>query len=287
MFFMLSGFLMSLGYRGRIRDGQISFGSFLKKRLGKLYPMFAVTNLAALAVEVWQYGISAVNLKKIAFTFLLQQGGMNNENPYNSPTWFVGALFVCYLLHYAGSYYRKTDTQYRLFLAGCIAWGYYLLMADLKVPFGYACNGLAFQNYFLGCAMAEVLPYLKKQGRWLKPTVFAGLLACAYLLWDYGVEVISGDSSVAFSFVICPMILYLACADGLCSRILRWKPLVYMGELSMELFYWHLVVFFAMRQVLGNMTPAGFALYLTVLVLVSLLTQRISAKYKAKTAVHA
>ena len=66
--------------------------------------MYALSNIAALLLNVWQYGISAVNLKKIAFTFLLMQGGgLEAGNPYNSPTWFVSALMVCYVVYFAGA----------------------------------------------------------------------------------------------------------------------------------------------------------------------------------------
>lgn len=64
MFFMLSGFLISWGYRERIRNDCISFGDYLRRRIKKLYPMYAISNAAALLVAVWQYGVSAINLKK-------------------------------------------------------------------------------------------------------------------------------------------------------------------------------------------------------------------------------
>ena len=40
MFFILSGFLLSWGYKNRIQEHQISFREFLLRRLKKLYPMY-------------------------------------------------------------------------------------------------------------------------------------------------------------------------------------------------------------------------------------------------------
>ncbi|MBP3684159.1 MAG: acyltransferase [Oscillospiraceae bacterium] len=269
MFFMLSGFLMVYGYRERIAEGRISFDAYITRRLKKLYPMYAVTNLAALAVAVWQYGISAVNLRKVAFTFLLLQGSMTGENPYNSPTWFVAALLLCYILFYAVTSVTKTKTQYRFCLAAAIVWGYYLHTAQMQMPFCYPGNGSAFLNFFLGSALAELFPLLEKNRKWLKPSCFVSLLLCAYLLWGYGVEVISGDSAVAFSFVICPMILYLSWEEGLCSRVLRWKPLVMLGKISMDVFYWHLVLYLALRQLLNGMTKGGYTFFVLGLLVLS------------------
>ena len=95
MFFILSGFLLSYGYRERISNGDISFQDYLMRRLCKLYPMYLITNVASLFIAVVQHGVSVINIKKIIFTLLLQiGGGLESGNPYNSPTWFLSTLFV-------------------------------------------------------------------------------------------------------------------------------------------------------------------------------------------------
>lgn len=283
MFFMLSGFLMSWGYRDRLRSGNLFLGDFLRKRLRKLYPVYALSNLAALAVTIWQYGISAVNLKKLAFTFLLLQGGgLDAGNPYNSPTWFVSALFFCYILYYGGTCRAKNHTAYRVFLAAGIGIGYYFSEAELQIPLCYAGNGVAYLNFFLGCALAEVYPELEKRFDWMKTASMAGLAGSMYLMLRYGVEVISGGSGTAFAFVICPMVLYLAYAEGVCSRILRGKIFVFLGQISMGVFYWHLVLYFGLRYALGGMTQVRYGLYLLVVLLAGFLTEGLSQKKKQK-----
>ena len=43
-FFILSGFVLSLGYGSRIREGTFSYGRFMQRRLWKIYPLhFAVS----------------------------------------------------------------------------------------------------------------------------------------------------------------------------------------------------------------------------------------------------
>lgn len=280
IFFMLSGFLIALSYRQRIAEGTVSVEVFLMRRLKKLYPMYLLTNLAALVVEVWQYGVSAINLKRIAFTILLQAGGgLGGVDTYNSPTWFVTSLFVCYLLYYIGASRCKEKQRYYLFLAVWIAWGYYISGTPLNFPFCYYGSGLAYMNFFLGCVLAEVLPAVKPYARKLKAGALILLAASFYLMLGYGVELISGGVDGAFAFWICPMILYLAWEEGICSRILEWKIFVWLGKISMSVFYWHLVLYFALRQLFGGMTVTGYGIYVLVLLAVSILTNwRLNAK---------
>ena len=281
MFFILSGFLMSWGYRNRIRSGQITFGVFLQRRLKKLYPMYALSNGASLAVSLWQYGVSAINLKRIAFTALLLGGVIGQPGPYNHPSWFVPCLMVCYALFYAGTFWTKSDTAYRVFLLGVIAAGYYFSGKDWEVPFMASCIGVAYLNFFIGCALAEVYPFVrakqKNRVRMESLLIFA-LLLSVYLMLRYGVEIISGGSAMAFSFVVCPGILYLAYEEGMVSRILSWKPLQFLGSISMGVFYWHLVLYLAIRHILGGMTIGWYGIYLLIVLFAGILTSRLTRK---------
>lgn len=281
MFFILSGFLMSWSYRNRIRSGKLPFEAFLLRRLKKLYPVYALSNGASLAVSVWQYGVSAINLKKIAFTFLLLGGVIDKDGPYNSPTWFVPALMICYALFYAGTFLTKSDTAYRVFLVGAIAAGYYFSGAEWEIPFLFAGNGTACLNFFIGCVLAEVYPFVKLEKTTRRLTdglLVSCLLLSVYLMLRYGVEIISGGSATAFSFVICPIVLYLAYEEGILSPIWNWRPLQYLGNISMGVFYWHLVVYIALRHLLGGMTQVWYGVYLLTVLLAAALTERGSRK---------
>lgn len=264
MFFLLSGFLLAWGYRERIMAGRISLQDYLLRRLKKIYPLYLITNIVALLTAISRYGISALQLEKLAFTLLLQNGGgLGQGGPYNSPTWFVSALFVCYAAYYAVCRFAGTPTRYRCLVALGIAWGYTLTVLKLELPFCYEGNGTGFMNFFLGCAMAELLPRMKKENhKWLRPAIMAALLESVYLLLRYGVEIICGNSSTAFAFVICPMILYLAFAEGLCTKVLQLKPFVYLGKISTSVYFWHLPLYFVLQDLLAAGGSLGEKLYM-------------------------
>ena len=276
VFFMLSGFLFAHSYLERIRSGDVSFQQFMLRRMQKLYPLYLITNVAALGIYWLQYGIGAVPLKKTAFTLLLQMGGgLEKGVPYNAPTWFLSALFVCYIAFFAIVCHAKKPTQYFCSIALAIAWGYFLSGDNLDVPFCFEGNGTAFLNFFLGCAIASLLPMVNgKMSRWLRPACLLGVCFSFFIIFRYGVEIASGGFGVACAFVISPMILFLAVSGGLCAGILELKPFTGLGKISVSIFFWHMV-FYNLLSVFvpgGAVTLVQYVLYWAVLLLGSTLS---------------
>lgn len=110
------------------------------------------------------------------------------------------------------------------------------------------------------------------------PHCFISLLGIGFLFLNYGVEVICGSVETAASFVISPMIVYLALSDGLCSRLLRLRPLVCLGKISASIFFWHLPVLYIMQDLVvsGEVLENGlFIVYLAVLILWSILSNHL------------
>ena len=91
----------------------------------------------------------------------------------------------------------------------------------------------------------------------------------------YGVEIIAGDVRICFSFVICPMVLYLALVKGPCSWVLSRKWLVSFGKISSAIFFWHYVLFFAFSDLYtlftGNETirEPQYLLYFVLMLILS------------------
>lgn len=276
MFFILSGFLLSTGYRRRIEEHSIPFGDYLLRRLKKLYPMYILSNAVALIQEFSWYGVSAINIKKMVFTALLIR------SPYNNPTWFLCALFACYILYYFFCHAAKSATHYVVYMTLAVIAGYTLIGAELEILFLRSVNGIAYMNFFLGCLLAEVYPLIsRKLHRWLQPLFLVLVPALLVLMLSYGVEIISGDVNVCFSFVLCPMVLYLALAEGPCAKLLRWKPLVALGNISSSIFFWHLVLYFVFYDVCAAVTGGGslrepqYLLYFVTMIVFSAVVTRL------------
>ncbi|MBO7252620.1 MAG: acyltransferase [Oscillospiraceae bacterium] len=282
MFFTLSGFLISFGYRERICDGKVSFGDFICRRLYKLYPLYLLSNAAMLVADLIQYGLSAINLKNIILTLLLQNGGgLETTHPYNGPTWFVSALFVCYMAYYLIGYLSKNRTQYLCLIAFGIIWGYSIAVGGWTPTLNFARNGDSFLTFFTGCAIAELYPCMPRlHDKIIQFFAFLVLIASAVLMLKYGVEIIGGNVSVAFAFVICPLIIYLTLENNLISRILKSKAALWLGRISVSVYFWHFVIYVFFRyfwNLYSNGLPIGnvqYLIYLGLLMVLSCLSHR-------------
>lgn len=282
VFFMISGFLICWNYRSRIQQGDISFPLFMKRRLQKLYPIYILSNAAMLLSDLIEYGLCAINLKNIALTVLLQNGGgLETAHPFNGPTWFVSALFVCYMAYYFVAYISKNRTQYFCLLAFGIIWGYSIVVGEWQPPIYFGRNGESFMNFFIGCTIAEVYPYIRdRQHKILRPAALASLVLSVALLLTYGVEVISGNSRVGFAFVICPLTLYLTLESKLFSGFLKSKPIMWLGKISISVYFWHYVIYVYFHAVWklcsggAPITDISYAGYLVIMIVLSVLSNR-------------
>lgn len=249
MFYILSGFLLSAGYRDRIRSHSICFPDYLLRRLKKLYPLYLLSNGAALVIDLVRYGISALQVDKLVFTLLLVRG------PYNHPTGFLCSLFVCYILFFAACHFARSSTHYISYLVTGVIAGYMLISLDLDLPYLTSGTGTAVMNFAIGCLLAEGFPRIPERcHRWLQPGCLVLVPLLLYLMLAYGVEIIAGDIKVCFSFALCPMILYLAFAKGPCSRLLQLRAFVALGSISSSVFFWHLVLYNGFCDVYGWLT---------------------------------
>lgn len=98
-FFILSGFVLSIGCGQRVEDGTFRYVQFLRKRLAKIYPLHLVTLTIALCMS-FVAGVKFNITKTILHVFMLQEFTLSEDMlRYGTGlSWFLGALFFCYLL---------------------------------------------------------------------------------------------------------------------------------------------------------------------------------------------
>lgn len=98
-FFILSGFVLSIGCSPRVEEGTFRYVQFLRKRLAKVYPLHLVTFTIALCMS-FVAGVKFNITKTILHVFMLQEFTLSEDMlRYGTGlSWFLGALFFCYLL---------------------------------------------------------------------------------------------------------------------------------------------------------------------------------------------
>ena len=250
MFFMISGFLMTVHYKSKLTQDQtrVSLHVFLLKRLIKLYPLYFITMCASILFNLGFSGLTFVNFKEVIFNVLMISTGYVEElNQYNSPQWFACVLMLCYLVFYVLCYLARKNKH--LFAYGAVVlmlWGYILLSRSLSIPFCYPKNGEGFFNFFLGCLLAEFLQAKSVTVRVKKTVaVTAGVLSVAFfvLAWFKGFDRLSGDSRYAFSLLICPAILMLAVTFRWMDHAFGNRVMSLLGKLSTAIFFWHIPLY--------------------------------------------
>lgn len=281
-FFMLSGFVISYGYKDRILQKQTEFGNFIKKRLSRLYPAYLITNIIQACFLVYEKG-PVVNFKTITLNvFMITTGWVDDIYPYNVSCWFISVLLLCYMIYYLICRAARGNSETVFWLDIALAlWGYLLLSRGWDIPFCYPHNGEGFLNFFIGCILYEIRASgSQRQNRRLAGGMFCLLIFFLFLSFRTGFERFSGDSRFSFSFLICPAVFLLVPEMKWLQRILENRAAIRLGEISMNIFYWHMpiIVFINILTMKGwfSQISAGirFLLTLTLILLWSALLQK-------------
>lgn len=165
VFFLLSGLGMVLGYEERIRSGAIGIGEYMGKRVKKLFPLMWLTLFVTLCLQcIYFHKVQTTftypNLDISHFLlniFGLQNGILEVQWSYNSPTWYISVLLCCYAAFYFCVSKTKEEDDLLTFkyillaLAGgvVILWG-------LNIPLLNPLMGRGFACFFLGAVLAKL-----------------------------------------------------------------------------------------------------------------------------------
>ena len=96
-FTVLSGFVLSDGYQNRFRQNSISYGSFLKRRLARIYPLHLLCFIGAFLLT---YQMAHNPVTWLVNLLLLQSWSPDPQVHFsaNAVSWFLSMILFCYLL---------------------------------------------------------------------------------------------------------------------------------------------------------------------------------------------
>lgn len=269
VFFMISGFLMARYHRNKLQSGSVSFWPYLLRKICKFYPLYLLTNLLAMILHAAKHGLSVITLEEVALTVLLQRGGLLTSGfPYNGPTWFVNALLGCNIAFFAICHFCKHRSSYLCALVGAIMWGYAAFFSPIELPVFHFRIGIGLMNYFMGCVLAEVYPLIsQKTHRILCPTALLGLTGTCFLMLTCGIDNALGEMDTALALGLSPMLLYSVLANPLLNRPLRTAPLRFLGKLSISIYFWHMILYRFLADLLALNISTSSGMYLLYLIL--------------------
>ncbi len=232
-FFILSGFVCSLGYGQRICEGVFRYGDFLWKRLKKLYPLHLLCLLFFLLVSQ-----TTLDLKVLVNALLLQSWVPDPDWYFscNKVSWFLSSLLFCYVLF--PFVYRHLSRS--LTLAVLLAY----VTVCLLIPYNqvnavlYVFPLVRFVDFYLGMLLYRF--YERKPGMdassWMEVLLMVLLLLA---LTGYPFMDAKLRNAPLFWLVLLPLILVFAQENGVVSRLLKSRPMQFLGSLTMPLFLTH------------------------------------------------
>ena len=300
-FFILSGFVLCLGCGRRVEEGNFSEIPFLRSRLLKIYPLHLAALLIALAFSLYM-GETFRPGAFVAQLFFAQSWFLSRSMILycNGVSWFLGPLFLCYALF--GWLYRNIVVRRcrnKVFLAAAVAYlaayslvscvpdrvvdGYFNGFPPLRIA-DFTVGILAYSVFRSGMGRSLQRRLMSAGAAWLTvldllcvATVAATYVAYQYLPSWFRFSMLFW---IPFSAVIC----YFAMTDegdGLVSRLFRFRPVQYLGNISFEIYMLHIIAITVAAYIYGHTVgygnifmPALVALSLAVTLLMSAVAKR-------------
>jgi peptidoglycan/LPS O-acetylase OafA/YrhL len=287
LFFILSGFILTLVYHSQVRTGRFSYRQFLLNRFARIYPLHLVTFAAYLVLlgllaaagmepkDENRYTLSHIPLHLT----MTHAWGFVTETSWNDPSWSISAEWFAYLVF--GAVAAASIRWVRSPVVGVIfSVGLFVICAagvDIYTPWTITEKGppigiiRIMPEFLLGHFL-----YLWVRGRvWNVRAVatFSGPTAfglTALIIGGYGFGLLSESASVPLWGVVIAA-LYLK-GTYATPGWMEHRAAVYLGEISYAVYMIHMlfytVWFNAWEKVIGRAVNGVEVLVPMILVVV-------------------
>jgi peptidoglycan/LPS O-acetylase OafA/YrhL len=254
LFFVLSGFVMALTYAKnfvRACSGN-AFAGFLYKRLGRVYPLYAVVTLLTIATEYHQ-GAHFTPWELLCNALMIQSWGL--AHPIALPAWSISTEFAAYLLFPPLVWAVLRGRDWRAVLSAIAAIAALALVATRSLaelhqdwkpgPLGVVGDGslygvlrclggftlgIAAYRYFADIRGAPVRTGLPS---WLTSRSSGAVTVLILLLMAVP------NSDIAIVVLFAPLILSLTEGSSTIARFLSSRPVHWLGTISYSLYLVH------------------------------------------------
>ena len=256
-FLVLSGFVMTHGFEGRIGHN-LTYRNFILDRFARIYPLHLLFLLVFLGYEcakliAFNYG---VELTKPAFvesngtTFLtnalmIHAMGLHDGYSYNVPSWTVSVEFVTYLLFgMALVFARSPRARILVALGAGFLSAVFLYTVPQKFMHATYDYGLfrGVYGFSLGYLAYHLSGFIQRGGAKLP---FAGFVECAALVGISMFIVNIGDDSpfaVLSSLIFGLTMVVFSFDGGFISKFMARRPVQLLGNWSYPIYLGHFLM---------------------------------------------
>jgi peptidoglycan/LPS O-acetylase OafA/YrhL len=276
LFFCLSGFVIFMNYGTIDIESVAACRAFYAKRIAKIYPL----HLSAIGLYLGLIGALALShrpipwesysIKSLLFNLLLiQDWDVLKQLSWNDPSWSISAEFAAYLVFPVLALIVRPASKH-IWYGALVIGGALILLNLCYAHEAYDLGGAittfgvirCASQFTIGAVLAAIFLRNPSPGRRVKLT----LLAAAFSFFLAGLYALE---SIFIPIGWAALVLYLAFNDET-SRLLRFRLLVFIGEISYATYMVHYFIreLFKLALVRENqITPASYII-LTFLIII-------------------
>jgi peptidoglycan/LPS O-acetylase OafA/YrhL len=290
VFFVISGYLITTIIVRETSENNFSLARFYERRFRRILPA-----LAAVVIACFFFGLWLLTPKKLvdfgesAFATALFSSNLlfYSETGYFDDPATLKPLLHTWSLAVEEQYYiffpllimlisRRFSRQYLKVLV--VLTGLSFITSVLVTRFDsaiafYSLPTRAWELLIGGILALHVLP--KPQNRYMRESISAlGLTMIAYSVTQFTSQTVFPGFSAALPTLGAALIIYSGIGGDSCvSRILAFKPVVYIGLMSYSLYLWHWpVLVYTKTYLIQDLSPENMWLMMAAIFVISYLS---------------
>lgn len=259
IFFIISGFVLSLSYGERLEKGEVSNKHFFLSRIFKLYPLHLVI-IAIIIPMDWRLGYLGPWYQTLAHALLLQCWVPTHHfiAYLNAATWFISDILFFYLIFkYLYRWIMNKPWALVLSTTAIYILGYTAIAicvkGDYSAGFIYFYPPFRLIDFSLGILLYRF--YLSDRGKEAIATLASSFSAIPSHLLDALILLLSVGayylSTITMPNIRCAIlywipamivVYYMIASDqgkGWLTRLLHHRILLWLGSISMEIYLCH------------------------------------------------
>lgn len=281
VFFMISGFVLTVAWLPRVNNGfrQLPF-EFAFRHYKRFYPLYLLTLLLAVVIGGFKTGVFA-----FMADFLLLQSWIPAEGVYfsgNAPAWFLSSLFLCYLLFLPLLRIFRTKKNRILYIVSTGFLIIYILFA-LFIPrehslwFFYIFPPMQLPVFVIGICLGRL--YAEGCLKSVTPQLVLPLALALWIVSMWAWRFVPQSFALSFMWWIPSALLIwsLAVSEHSTSKmaeVFRFKPMVWFGNVSFAFYLLHMPVINLFNRIVTQFGVeisvwAGFFVCFAVTLLIS------------------
>lgn len=272
-FFILSGFVMRLGYGDKFQNISLNnYISFMKKRISKIYPIYIISTIIMFTFILYQnsfdFNIIISSLKKLILCIPLLQTLIPIQDinqSFNGATWFLSTLFILYVItpfllkfNYNNKESLKKSVIYMLVMYIIYIVFLYLIIIyspdKYRIGLMYCSPYMRVFQYILGILLGNVfllikdtIKYHKNVYNFFEIISLVLYIICFVFSPIISKKIINNDLSIIVSyssyiFLSMFIIFIFSLEKGIISKFLSMSKNLHMGSISFYIYIVHLPI---------------------------------------------